>query len=53
MSAAMACSEFQNPENQEFRNNIIGMFFKALTFRSKDIVGVAKKGLAQVIAQVS
>lgn len=30
MSAAMACTEFQNPDNQELRNQIISMFFKVL-----------------------
>eukprot|EP00026_Physarum_polycephalum_P000015 Phypoly_transcript_00015.p1 GENE.Phypoly_transcript_00015~~Phypoly_transcript_00015.p1 ORF type:complete len:3639 (+),score=586.09 Phypoly_transcript_00015:159-11075(+) len=51
MSAAMACPEFQSSENQELRNQIIGMFFKALTFRAKEVVAVAKTGLAQVITQ--
>jgi transformation/transcription domain-associated protein len=44
----MSCSEFQDAE---FRNRIIGVFFKALTLRSKEIVNVAKKGLAHTIAQ--
>lgn len=51
LSAAMACSEFQTVQFQEFRNSIIGMFFKALTSRTKEIVNVAKKGLQQVIQQ--
>ena len=40
----MACPDFQGAEHQEFRNRIIGVFFKALTLRSKEIVNVAKKG---------
>lgn len=35
LSVAMACPEFQAPEHQEFRNRIIGVFFKTLTLRSK------------------
>jgi len=50
LSAAMASPDFQGAEHQEFRNRIIGVFFKALTLRSKEIVHVSKKGLAQVIA---
>ena len=51
LSAAMGCSEFQVAEHQEFRNRIIGVFFKALTLRSKEIVNVAKTGLTQVVSQ--
>jgi transformation/transcription domain-associated protein len=51
LSAAMGCTEFQVPEHQEFRNRIIGVFFKALTLRSKEIVNVAKAGLTQVVSQ--
>jgi transformation/transcription domain-associated protein len=35
LSVAMACPEFQATEHQEFRNRIIGVFFKTLTLRSK------------------
>jgi len=37
--------------HSELRNGIIGVFFKALTLRSKDIVLAAKKGLSLVIQQ--
>jgi transformation/transcription domain-associated protein len=47
----MVCNDFQGSEHQDFRNRIIGVFFKALTLRSKEIVNVAKQGLAQVITQ--
>jgi hypothetical protein len=33
LGAAMACSEFQVHDHTEFRNRIIGVFFKALTLR--------------------
>ncbi len=51
LSVAMACPEFQGPEHQELRNTIIGVFFKTLTLRSKEIVNVSKKGLSHVIVQ--
>lgn len=51
LSAAMNSPDFQGQEQQEFRNRVIGVFFKALTLRSKEIVNVAKKGLHQVILQ--
>lgn len=35
LSTAMSCAEFQAPEHQDFRNRIIGVFFKTLTLRSK------------------
>jgi len=49
MSVAMACQEFHTAEQAEFRNRIIGVFFKNLTLRSKEIVLVSKKGLSHVI----
>eukprot|EP01114_Cavostelium_apophysatum_P014185 TRINITY_DN3613_c0_g1_i5.p1 TRINITY_DN3613_c0_g1~~TRINITY_DN3613_c0_g1_i5.p1 ORF type:complete len:3612 (+),score=1106.25 TRINITY_DN3613_c0_g1_i5:200-11035(+) len=51
LSAAMSCPDFQGAEQLEFRNRTIGVFFKSLTLRSKEIVEVAKKGLAQVTTQ--
>ncbi len=44
----MSCSDFNGNEYIEFRNRIIGVFFKALTLRTKEIVQVieVQKGLA-------
>ncbi len=47
----MGCNDFQTPEHLDFRNWIIGVFFKALTLRSREIVNVAKQGLSQVLTQ--
>lgn len=50
LSAAMAC-EFGGPELKEFRDRIVGVFFKTLTFRSEEVVEAAKNGLARVNEQ--
>lgn len=50
LSAAMAC-EFGGPEMKEFRDRIVGVFFKTLTFRSEEVVEAAKAGLARVNEQ--
>jgi transformation/transcription domain-associated protein len=51
LTAAMTCNETYKPEQTDLRNAVIGVFFKALTLRSKEIVAAAKKGLASVISQ--
>ena len=51
LSAAMSCEAFKTPEQRELRTQIIGVFFKTLTLRSKDVVDAAKQGLSQIIAQ--
>jgi len=51
LSVAMTCPEFQTAEHQDFRNQIIGVFFKTLTLSAKEVVRVSKNGLSHVINQ--
>ena len=46
-----SCEFLKENEHKDFRNQIIGVFFKTLTLSSSPIVESAKKGLAKIIAQ--
>ena len=51
LSNTISKNELRGPEHQELRNRIIGVFFKALTYRSKEVVEAAKTGIEDVIEQ--
>ncbi|KAL9690280.1 hypothetical protein QQ045_010677 [Rhodiola kirilowii] len=51
LCTAMAWSDFKAPNHAELRAKVISMFFKSLTYRTPEIVAVAKEGLRQVIFQ--
>lgn len=51
LCTAMAWADFKTQNHSELRAKIITMFFKSLTCRTPEIVGVAKEGLRQVIQQ--
>lgn len=48
LCTTMAWADFKTPNHAELRAKIISMFFKSLTCRIPEIVGVAKEGLRQV-----
>lgn len=48
LCTAMAWADFKTQSHAELRSRIIAMFFKSLTCRTPEIVGVAKEGLRQV-----
>lgn len=49
LCTAMAWADFKTQNHSELRAKIITMFFKSLTCRTPEIVGVAKEGLRQVL----
>lgn len=53
LAAALACSEFMNPQQQQMRMKIISVYFKSLYSQSQAVVQVAHTALKQTLQSQS